>query len=298
MQLTVSTPSSEPLAIAPTAGDLAISPDGRRIAFVAAGPNRLQVRSLDQLRPATVVDAGRPLNPFFSPDREWLGFYDPTGPELKKVPVGGGATVTICDLPGNLRGASWAAGDIIVFATADPDSGLWQVGAGGGEPRPLTAPDHGDGQRNHLWPDILPGGDAVLFTITRSPINTSQIAVFSLDSGEQKVLVQGGSNPRYSSTGHLVYAVDGSLWAVRFDVDRLEIIGDPVTVVEGVLTKASGSADFSFSETLRAAGRRPVDGLLRFPCVRALRGNHWADARMGQPGGTDDDGDSQRRCPR
>ena len=112
----------------------------------------------------------------------------------------------------------------------------------------MTTPDPEQGEVDHLWPEILPGGEAVLFTIVANPIEDSQIAVLSLDTREQTVLIRGGSFPRYSPTGHLLYGVQGNLWAVGFDLNRLETVGDPVPVQEGVLTKPQGAADFSVSE--------------------------------------------------
>ena len=98
---------------------------------------------LEQLTSVTLVADGLPLSPFFSADGESVGFYDnqPGAQLLKRVAVRGGPASTICDLPGNLRGASWGADDTIVFATGDERSGLWQVAAVGGSPQQLTTPD-------------------------------------------------------------------------------------------------------------------------------------------------------------
>ena len=129
-----------------------------------------------------------------------------------------------------------------------PASGLWRVPAVGGEPEALTTPEEG---RAHWWPEILPGGEAVLFTTLRrvSPIavEDAQLAVLSLATGEVKV-IGPGSYPRYSPTGHVVYGVEGNLWAVAFDLNQLETVGDPVPVQEGVLTKAAGTANFSVAD--------------------------------------------------
>ena len=97
---------------------------------------------------------------------------------------------------------------------------------------------------------MLPGGNAVLFTIlsTAGGIPNAQIAVLDLQTGEQKVLVPGGSYPRYVPTGHIVYGVDGTLRAVAFDLDRLEVRSDPVPVLQRVVTKPSGAASFSVAQ--------------------------------------------------
>ena len=195
----------------------------------------------------TLVAQGGLNSPFFSPDSASVGFYDrrPTT-VLKRVSMQGGPASTICDLPGDLRGASWGADGIIVFASADSASGLWRVAAAGGEPEQLTTPEQGDG--DHLWPEILPGGEAVLFTITAGTSEETQIAVLSLTTGEQKVLLRGGAYPRYSLTGHLLYGVQADLWAVPFDLSRLEIVGDSVPVQEGVFTKPQGAANVGLSD--------------------------------------------------
>ena len=125
---------------------------------------------------------------------------------------------------------------------------MWRVSAVGGEPEQLTTPDVEHGEVDHRWPEILPGGKAVLFTIQASSIEESQIAVLSLDTREHTVVVRGGSYPRYSSTGHLLYVVRGNLWAVGFDLRGLETVGDPVPVLEGVLAKDEGAADYAVSE--------------------------------------------------
>ena len=109
----------------------------------------------------------------------------------------------------------------------------------------LTKPDRERGEGDHLWPEFLPGGDAVLFTITAvtGAIENAQIAVLDLKTGTSKVLIRGGSHAHYVPTGHLVYGVTGALRAVAFDLGRLEVVGTPAPVLEGVVTTAQGGAD-------------------------------------------------------
>ena len=174
-----------------------------------------------------------------------MGFAD--SGELRRASVQGGTASTICGIRGNLLGATWGSNGTIVFGSGDTTSGLFQVSAVGGEPQQLTTPDAG---QDHLWPDWLPGERAVLFAIVTEPIGDSQIAVLSLDSGEQRVLIQGGLYPRYSPTGHLLYGTEeGDLWAVAFDADRLEVVGESAPVREDVLTKTdAGAMNASLSE--------------------------------------------------
>ncbi len=106
----------------------------------------------------------------------------------------------------------------------------------------LTKPDRERGEGDHFWPEFLPGGEAVLFTITSADgsIENAQIAVLDLRTGTSKVLIRGGSHAHYVPTGHLVYGVAGTLRAVAFDLGRLEVVGTPVPVLEGVVTTGSG----------------------------------------------------------
>ena len=172
VRFSVSPDDAVPLFTALASPDIAISPDGEHVAYltgsVGNGAERLHVRPLDQFRSETLVAEGELNSPFFSPDGESVGFYDRRAgggnQVLQRVSVRGGPISTICDLLGDLRGASWGSDGTIVFASTDPTSGLWRVPAVGGEPEPLTTPEQG---LDHWWPEILPGGEAVLFTMRR-----------------------------------------------------------------------------------------------------------------------------------
>ncbi len=222
--------------------NLAITPDGSRVIY--RGNNQLIVRALDRLEPIVLSGLGdAPRGPFVSPDGEWVGFFDSN--LLKKVAITGGPAVTITptDSP-RQRGATWGSDGTIVFATGGP-AGLQRVSAAGGDPVVLTQPGR-DG--DHLWPEFLPGGQAVLFTIVPTTgVEDAQMAVLDMRTGVSKVLLRGGSHARYVPTGHLVYAVAGTLRAVPFDLERLEATGTPAPVVEGVATMATGGADFDVS---------------------------------------------------
>ena len=246
-----------PLRITMSSADLALSPDGSRVAFLAGqegpGAGRLYVRSLDRLTSDVLVgEEVAAVGPFFSPDGQAVGFYDVEGGSrlLKRVPVGGGPVTTICELPGPLRGASWGRDGYIVFGAG---SGLWRVAASGGEPELLANRDPTLDERSYRWPEVLPDGDSVLVTLRTS--RDLQIAALSLETREHTVLMNG-LYARYSPSGHLVYAADGDLWVVPFDLRRLEISGDPILVLEGVLSKelnqifgvgGTGAANFALS---------------------------------------------------
>ena len=125
------------------------------------------VRAIDQLDAVPLGGITGARSPFFSPDGRWIGFFSgAVGGELKKVSITGGPPLSLCRTRGAPRGASWGPDDTIVFATSDPSSGLLRVSAAGGEPTVLTTPDAAHGEVDHLFPSVLPGGRAVLFTIT------------------------------------------------------------------------------------------------------------------------------------
>ncbi len=246
-RLAVSVPPSR--AIVPTVNypDVAISADGARIVYQTGvgGLGQFDVRTLDQLESVALRGPDVAFSPFLSPDGAWVGFHAGGGSPLQKVSILGGPAVTICELPADLRGASWTPDDTIIFGTLG--GGLFQVPAAGGEPEPLTVVQNAA----HQWPDALPGGAGVLFTVNVTSAGTQddQIAALDLDTGEHTVIIQNGSHPRYSATGHIVYAVSGTLRAVAFDLDTLAVTSDPVPVVEGVMTKATGAANFALSDT-------------------------------------------------
>ena len=238
----------------------AISPDGSHIVN-GTGPQDggLVVRALDQLEATRYQDLGPASSPFMSPDSASIGFASSasgdrlpsasSGGVLQRVSVSGGPAVTICPLPGGPAGvgASWGSDDTIIFGTGQP-SGLWRVSAGGGEPQLLTTPDTELGDVNHNWPDILPGGRAVLFTVIPAGlVENAQIAVLDLETRAHTVLISGGSHPRYSPSGHIVYGAGGTLRAVGFDLDRLEVTSNAFPVLDGVSTKSTGAANFGLS---------------------------------------------------
>ena len=234
--------------------DVILSHDGRRLLFLAgisadAAVSDLFIRDLDSLKPRLL--ASRARAPFFSPESNWVGFVE-NNSKLMKMSVDGGPSLAIADIStfSSPRGFTWSADDTIIFATSSVETGLLMVSAEGDKIDVLTTPDAARGEFNHLWPEILPGGKAVLFTITNNEsIDAAQIAVLDLDTKEYNVLPVTGSNPRYVATGHIVYGVQGTLHAVAFDPDDLEVRGDPVPIVEGVVTKLTGAASFSVSQT-------------------------------------------------
>ena len=234
---------------------LAITPDGFRLVYVGNRGTQLFVRALDSLEAVPVFTAATPAlsMPFVSPDHQWIGFSD--GGVLTKVAATGGPAVVLTTLDATARGATWGPDDAIVFATSNPTTGLQRVAADGGPVTVLTRPDRTQGEADHLFPELLPGGRAVLFTITSvtGGVDAAQVAVLDLATGTRTILVRGGSQARYVASaigsktsaerdvGHLVYAASDTLRAVAFDATRLETRGSHEPLIRGVARSPIGT---------------------------------------------------------
>jgi serine/threonine-protein kinase len=250
--------------------DLAITPDGRHVVYVGNGGTQLFVRALDALEPVAIA-SGQLRGPFVSPDGQWVGFVDTSGAALEKVAITGGPPITLLRSDALLRGATWAVDDSVIFATGNPGTGLLRVSAAGGTPEVLTRPDRAQGEADHFWPEILPGGRAVLFTITSQTggLDAAQVAVRDLRTGAQKVLVRGGSHGHYVASGHMVYVAAGALRAIPFDPNRLETHGTAVPVLARLAVTGTGAGDFAVA----------TDGTLVYVDVPGNLGALGANAR-------------------
>jgi Tol biopolymer transport system component/predicted Ser/Thr protein kinase len=247
-RFTVTLPPGQQLAGLDSGPAVALSRDGTHVAFVArqGGTQQIYLRAMDSLEARPIPGTEGGVSPFFAPDGRWVGFF--AGGTLKKVSVSGGAALTL-GVASSPRGANWGSQGTITFAPQNV-SAIQQVPDAGGTPQPLTR--FGKGDVSQRWPEFLPGGKAVLFAAGPTAVNftNARVAVQSVGTGERRNLVEGGMNPRYAPSGHLVYAQGGNLMAVPFDPQRLTTTGVAVPVVEGVLqSPVSGAAQYSFSAT-------------------------------------------------
>ena len=244
VRMTIATSPSTTLSLVGSGGDVIITPDGSRVVY--RGNNQLLVRALDRLEPTVLGGLGAPRALFISPDGQSVGFFD--GMRIKKVAITGGSPVTLGAADGGApRGATWGPDGTIVYATDARGTGLQRVSGDGSKSTVLTTPDGARGDGDHYWPEVLPGGKAVLYTITSRTGggDGARIAVRDLRTQTTKDLIVGGSHARYIPTGHLVYAAAGTLRGVAFDLDRLQVVGEPAPVLEGVETTLSGTADMA-----------------------------------------------------
>ena len=244
-------PDTAPFTLAGSSSrNVAISPDGTQVVYgsdTGPGSAQLYLRRIDQIDVAPLRGA-EGVSPFFKPDGEWVGFVSRDGRMLQKVSISGGPPVRLTESSLRTLGASWGADDQIIFGTQG--GGLFRVSGGGGEPESLTTLDTEQGEINHTWPSIIPGRDAVVFvTGPGVPLTTGQLAVLDLNTREVTRLGIAGISPHYVSTGHLVYAAeDASLRAVPFDATSLQVTGNPVPLVEGVVVKSRGAAEFGIAD--------------------------------------------------
>ncbi|HVH50158.1 MAG TPA: hypothetical protein VM781_00715, partial [Candidatus Bathyarchaeia archaeon] len=225
LRFSIALPPKQELA-ADLTQSVAISPDGRRLAYVASesGVAHLYVRSLDRLEPVAIPESEGANFPFFSPNGDWVVFFNQG--KLKKAPSDGGHPIALCEMP-SIFGGTWTPRDVIVVSI--PNQGMATLPAGGGALHKVSVADD-----KLIYPQgltWLAGGDWVAFTdylqVRRS------IMALKLDSGELRTILDNAQSPSYSA-GNLVYYQGGALWAVPFDPDKLQLLGTPAEIETGV----------------------------------------------------------------
>jgi serine/threonine-protein kinase len=216
----------------------------------ADGKTHLAIQQLNQNGLMLMKDTVNANNPFFSPDGKWIGFLADT--KLKKIAVEGGAVVTLCSAPGP-RGASWGDDDNIITSFNGGTTGLVRVPSSGGVPAPITQLDKGKREIGHGWPQVLPGSQEALFTVTSSSSEETSIEVLSFKTGRRRTVLRGGFSGRYlpasKKTGYLVYVHQNTLFAAQADPSTLALTGAPQPILDDIGFSISGAVFFDFSQT-------------------------------------------------
>jgi serine/threonine-protein kinase len=245
--------------------EIALSPDGKLLVYVGGIGNttRLSLSEVGKNVVRELKETKGARLPFFSHDSKKIGFF--ADGKLKTLLLGSDRPDPLCDAP-HYAGGSWGADNTILFSPTW-GGGLWEVSADERVAKEITTPEPNNGEFGHWWPEVLPGGKAVLFTIWKTTLNDAQIAVFSLKTRKlQKLGINGATHARYASTGHLLYAQSGTLMAAPFDLKKLKV-GEPrIAIYKGLKQRpAGGYAPFCFSKDL---------GVLYY-----VRGGEWLAER-------------------
>ena len=217
---------------APVEGALALSNDARRLVYKSSAGAPLYLRKMDTGEVTPIAGTEDGDLPFFSPDGEWVGFYSEVDGAIKKVALSGGSPITIDKVPQTIRGALWSRDNSILYAPQGKR--FAKVSASGGTSQSLGTYDPKETQ-GERWPALLPDGRHLLYTINNYSGNyeKAKIAVLSVSDQTSRVLLEGGTFPRYCC-GHLIYSHSGGLFAVPFDVGALKITGAPIAVADEV----------------------------------------------------------------
>ena len=236
----------------------ALSPDGTELVYAArrGETQQLYLRALDSLEARPIPGTDNACEPFWSPDGGSLGFVVAGSFELKKVSPRGGQPRTLCECA-TAGGATWLQDGTIIFAGGVSSAGvppytLFRVrDQQGGTREQLTAPEDDSGFLSHLWPRVLPGESAILFTIIDpTQMTGSSIALLSLDTREWQILIGDGYNARYVASGHLLFGRQGALWSAPFDLDQLTVGGPEEIVLRDIETNEQyGGMALSLSDS-------------------------------------------------
>ena len=232
---------------------IALSNDGSRLAYIGGSRAQLWVRSRSQLRANPIPSTEGTMSPFFSPDGQQVAVLNEGA--LRVIPLAGGEPFTITDSRMGVAGASWGPDNFIYIDGGGLMASLVRVEAKpGSTPVLFTAMDSASGEIDHTWPDVLPNGKGVLFTVTRAVKPASDIgrtyfiAVASVPSGKHRILLEDALYARYSPSGHVLYVTtDRRLMVVPFDQNSMKITGPPSLVVDGMRLGSYGSADLAVS---------------------------------------------------
>jgi len=225
-----------------------VSPDGRTVAFLGrdtGGKQSIWVRPLDALVPFQLQDTEGASRFFWSPDSRYVAYFIGRS-QLKKSPVAGGPAQLIGEADGGADG-SWGSGGEILFDGRATDP-IRRVSASGGSATQATHPDEAKGEAGHAWPFFLPDGRHYLFlAMTKRAGDKATIHVGSLDKPGSTVVTPSDSRAEYAN-GYLLYVLQGTLVARRFDLDTFVVSGEPIPLVEHIAVDVNNTASFSASE--------------------------------------------------
>jgi eukaryotic-like serine/threonine-protein kinase len=231
VRFTIPVPEGNTFGSFVEAGAVAVSPDGRRLAFTAVNPggrSALWVRDLDLLTPRLLPGTEGAALPFWSPDSRFIGYF--AGGKLKRVDVSGGPSQTLCDAP-NGYGGTWSADGAILFSP-DSNQALMRVAASGGPPSAETTLV--SGELGHYWPSFLPDGRHYLLLVESEKAPSTEISVGTLGTRERRQLTAAESGALYAPPGYLLFVREGALTAQAFDARSLQLMGEPIPVAERV----------------------------------------------------------------
>jgi Tol biopolymer transport system component len=278
---TIAPPAHAEFFLSPNSpGPVAVSPDGRSIAFSAQdvdGEVLLYVRRLDAPQAQALSGTENAAYPFWSPDSRWIGYCNRAEGTLKKIDTNGGPPITLCDAP-NGKGGTWNSDGVIVFAPS-ANTPLHRVSSAGGESTPITEVDD-ERHNSHRHPRFLPDGKQVVFLARGFSSKQSSLLVTDLESGVISEIMATVTQAEYAS-GHLLFVRERALMAQPFDPGKAELTGEAVPLAEEVLVIQGASlASFSMSRT----------GVLSFGTGQAEEQTQleWRDRSGGNAGGLGD----------
>jgi Tol biopolymer transport system component len=284
----VSPPPGTTIGVAENRTRIALSPDGRALAFVGStgGRPQLWIRRLAALTAEPLAGTEGAASPIWSPDSRVVAFFSPGDGELKKVEASGGPVQTIC--PASIDGAlAWGRDGTILF-TAFPRGGIHRVSSNGGTPVRVTTIDAGKRELNHYWPEFLPDGRRFLFMATGLDASgvraTPSVYVGSLDHPAVSLLTRMHSRMSFAAPGYLLFVQDSALLAQRFDADALRLIGEPVKIADGLAyfrTLGNGGYSISANGVLAYQGSADPLALTWYDRRGTATGSGWPPQNFG-----------------
>jgi Tol biopolymer transport system component len=251
IRFVITPPSGAVIPLGEQRTRIALSPNGRQLAFVAIAGGRIQiwVRSLDSLAARPIAGTEGAQSPFWSPDGSYLGFFAPGSGEIRKVALAGGPARTVC--AAQVEGLpEWGADGTILFSIFR--DGIYRVPAEGGTPTRVTSLDKTRRELNHYWPSFLPDQRHFAFLATANDSETSKavpsVYIASLDDAQRTLLPRIHSRVVYAPPGYLLFVEEGTLMAQPFDENAIRPRGEPAAVADGVAwLQTLGTAHFSSS---------------------------------------------------